>query len=152
MFRDRLSLPQLRELYDYWERKRAGRRWPKRSDVDPVEMRFALGNIDLVEITYDPIVFLFRISGSNIDRDEGFNMQGKTLDEYPLPQHREAVRKTYMRVLEKGEADYEELERLDEGRLVRYGRLILPLSDWGERVDAFLMGRYELKAPNQTGD
>jgi hypothetical protein len=152
MFRDRLSLPQLRELYDYWERKRAGRRWPKRSDVDPVEMRFALGNIDLVEITYDPIVFLFRISGSNIDRDEGFNMQGKTLDEYPLPQHREAVRKTYMRVLEKGEVDYEELERLDEGRLVRYGRLILPLSDHGERVDAFLMGRYELKAPNQTGD
>jgi hypothetical protein len=152
MFRDRLSLPQLRELYDYWERKRAGRRWPKRSDIDPVEMRFALGNIDLVEITYDPIVFLFRISGSNIDRDEGFNMQGKTLDEYPLPQHREAVRKTYMRVLEKGEADYEELERLDEGRLVRYGRLILPLSDQGERVDAFLMGRYELKAPNQIGD
>ncbi len=55
-------------------------------------MRFALGNIDLVEIAYDPLVFFFRISGSNIDRDEGFNMQGKTLDDYPLPQHREAVR------------------------------------------------------------
>jgi hypothetical protein len=146
MIRDRLSSPQLRQLYDYWERKRAGRRWPKRSDVDPVEMRFALGNIDLVEITYDPIVFFFRISGSNIDRDEGFNMQGRTLDEYPLPQHREAVRKTYLRALEKGEPDYEEIERLDEGKLVRYGRLILPLSEQGDRVDMFLMGRYELQA------
>jgi hypothetical protein len=146
MIRDRLPLPQLQQLYDFWERKRAGRRWPKRSDVDPLELKFALGNIDLVEIAYDPIVFLFRISGSNIDRDEGFNMQGKTLDDYPLPQHREAVRKTYMRALEKGEPDYEEIERLDEGKLVRYGRLILPLSQAGDRVDMFLMGRYEVEA------
>ncbi|HVZ00325.1 MAG TPA: PAS domain-containing protein [Dongiaceae bacterium] len=149
MIRDRLPLPQFKQLYDYWEGKRAGRRWPRRSDIDPVEMRFALGNIDLVEIAYDPIVFLFRISGSNIDRDEGFNMQGKTLDEYPLPQHREAVRKTYLRVLERGEPDYEELERLDEGQVVRYGRLILPLSEQGDRIDAFLMARYELKAPDE---
>jgi hypothetical protein len=150
--RDRLPHSQLQQLYDYWEGKRGDRRWPKRSAIDPVEMRFALGNIDLVEISYDPVVFFFRISGSNIDRDEGFNMQGKTLDEYPLPQHREAVRKTYMRVLAKGEPDYEELERLDEGKLVRYGRLILPLSEQGDRVDMFLMGRYELKTEGEAGD
>src|SRR3954468_9351144 len=151
MFRDCLPHPQLVQLYDYWDRKRAGRRWPTRDDIDPLDMRFALGNIDLVEITYDPLVFFFRVSGSNIDRDEGFNMQGKTLDEYPLPQHREAVRKTYMRVLAKGEPDYEELERLDEGKLVRYGRLILPLSEQGDRVDMFLMGRYELKTEGEAG-
>ena len=146
MFRDCLRHPQLVRLYDYWDQKRAGRRWPTRGDVDPLEMRFALGNIDLVEITYDPMAFFFRISGSNIDRDEGFNMQGKTLDDYPLPQHREAVRRTYLRVLEGGEPDYEELERFDEGRSVRYGRLILPLSDCGSRIDMFLMGRYALKS------
>lgn len=146
MFRDCLPHPQLVRLYDYWDQKRAGRRWPTRGDVDPLEMRFALGNIDLVEITYDPLAFFFRISGSNIDRDEGFNMQGKTLEDYPLPQHREAVRRTYLRVLEGGEPDYEELERFDEGRSVRYGRLILPLSDCGSRIDMFLMGRYALKS------
>ena len=146
MFRDCLPHPLLVRLFDYWDLKRAGRRWPTRTDVDPLEMRFALGNIDLVEITYDPLVFFFRISGSNIDRDEGFNMQGKTLDDYPLPQHREAVRRTYFRVLENGEPDYEELERLDEGQTVRYGRLILPLSDSGSRIDMFLMGRYALKS------
>ena len=146
MIRDALPVPQLKQLYDYWERKRAGRRWPKRSDIDPIEMRFALGNIDMLEISYDPMVFVFRISGSNIDREEGFNMQGKSLDEYPLPQHREAVRKAYMRVLEKGDPDYEEIERLNEGRVARYGRLILPLSEDGDRIDQFLMARYELKA------
>jgi hypothetical protein len=146
MLRDRLPHPQLVRLLDYWDQKRAGRRWPTRDDIDPLEMAFALGNIDLIEITYDPLVFRFRISGSNIDRDEGFNMQGKTLDEYPLPEHREAVRRTYLRVLEEGEPDYEELERLNEGRSVHYGRLILPLSDYGSRIDMFLMGRYALKS------
>lgn len=146
MFRDHLPLPQLVRLYDYWDLKRAGRRWPTRDDIDPTEMRFALGNIDLIEISYDPLVFRFRLSGSNIDRDEGFNMQGKTLDEYPLPQHREAIRRTYLRVLERGEPDYEELERVDEGRALHFGRLILPLSDDGSRIDMFLMGRYALKS------
>lgn len=146
MFRDSLPHPHLVRLYDYWEAKRAGRRWPTRDDIDPVEMRFALGNIDLVEIGYDPLVFRFRISGSNIDRDEGFNMQGKTLDDYPLPQHREAVRRAYLKVLEDGGPDYEELERFDEGRSVRYGRLILPLSDCGSRIDMLLMGRYALQS------
>jgi len=146
MLRDSLPHPQLVALFDYWEGKRADRRWPTRGDIDPVEMRFALGNIDLIEITYDPVVFRFRISGSNIDRAEGFNMQGKTLDEYPLPQHRETVRRKYLEVLEIGAPDYEELERYDEGRTVRYGRLILPLSDCGSRIDMFLIGRYALKS------
>jgi hypothetical protein len=145
MVRDRLKIQPLIQLYDYWEAKRAGRRWPTRDDIDPVEMRFALGNLDLVEISYDPVVFRYRISGSNIDQDEGFNMQGKTLDDYPLPQHRESVRRTYLRVLDQGEPDYEELQRFDEGVNVRYGRLILPLSQDGNRIDMFLMGRYELK-------
>lgn len=146
MLRDSLPHPQLVQLFDYWDQKRAGRRWPTRHDIDPVEMRFALGNIDLIEITYDPLAFRFRLSGSNIDRDEGFNMQGKTLDEYPLPQHRETVRRTYQRVLEAGEPDYEELERYDEGQTTHYGRLILPLSDDGSRIDMFLIGRYALKS------
>jgi hypothetical protein len=146
MLRDSLPHPQLVQLYDYWDQKRAGRRWPTRDEVDPVEMRFALGNIDLIEISYDPLLFRFRISGSNIDRDEGFNMQGKTLDEYPLPQHRDAIRQTYLKVLADGEPDYEQLERYDEGRTLRYGRLILPLSDGGSRIAMFLIGRYALKS------
>jgi hypothetical protein len=147
MIRDRLKFPQLIRLYDYWDAKRQGRPWPLRSDIDPVDMHFALGNLDLVEITRDPIGFRYRVSGSNIDRDEGFNMQGKTLDDYPLPQYRETVRATYLRVLEAAIPDYEEMERLHEGQTVRYGRLILPLTKTGERIDFFLMGRFSLDLP-----
>lgn len=146
MNRDQIKLPKLVQLYDYWESKRRGRRYPARADIDPTEMKFILGNVDLVEITYDPIVFTFRLSGSVIDRNEGFNMQGKTLDDYPLPEHREAIKRTYLEALESAEPHYEELDRVADDKLRRYGRLILPLSEDGEVIDMFLMGRIELKA------
>lgn len=146
MNRDQIKLPKLVQLYDYWESKRRGRRYPSRADIDPTEMKFILGNVDLVEITYDPIVFTFRLSGSVIDRNEGFNMQGKTLDDYPLPEHREAIKRTYLEALESAEPHYEELDRVADDKLRRYGRLILPLSEDGEVIDMFLMGRIELKA------
>ena len=150
-FRDLLPIPQLVRLHDYWDGKRLaglplGRRWPSRGDIDPLEMRFAVGNIDLIEITYDPLQFRFRISGSNIDQDEGFNMQGKTLDEYPHPRHRENIRRTYLRVLAAGLPDFEILERSGEGQMVHYARILLPLSDDQSRIDMFLAGRYELKS------
>jgi hypothetical protein len=143
--RDRIEIPKLVELYDYWQSKRRDRSYPSRADIDPTEMKFILGNIDLVEITYDPIVFTFRLSGSVIDRNEGFNMQGKTLDDYPLPEHREAIKKTYLEALESREPHYEELDRVVDDKLRRYGRLILPLSEDGKVIDMFLMGRIELK-------
>jgi hypothetical protein len=144
--RDRIEIPKLVELYDYWQSKLRGRRYPSRADIDPTEMKFILGNIDLVEITYDPIVFTFRLSGSVIDRNEGFNMQGKTLDDYPLPEHREAIKKTYLEALESREPHYEELDRVVDDKLRRYGRLILPLSEDGKVIDMFLMGRIEVRS------
>jgi hypothetical protein len=143
--RDQIEIPKLVELYDYWQSKRRGRRYPSRTDIDPTEMKFILGNIDLVEIAHDPVVFTFRLSGSVIDRNEGFNMQGKTLDDYPLPEHREAIKKTYVEALESREPHYEELDRVVDDKLRRYGRLILPLSEDGKVIDMFLMGRIELK-------
>ncbi|MEX0696609.1 MAG: PAS domain-containing protein [Dongiaceae bacterium] len=142
--RDRITEPKLVRLYDYWQAKRNGRSYPSRADIDPTEMTFVLGNIDLVEISGDPIVFTFRLSGSNIDRNEGFNMQGKTLDEYPLPEHRDTIRRTYLDALSSGEPHYELLDRISDDKLQRYARLILPLSRDGQAIDMFLIGRIEM--------
>lgn len=144
MTRDRIGVPKLVELFDYWEAKRCGRRFPRRSDIDPTEMKFILGNVDLVEVSHDPIVFTFRLSGSIIDQNEGFNMQGKTLDEYPLPEHRETIRRTYLTALRAGAPHYEVLDRTVDDKVRHYARLILPLSEDGEAIDMFLMGRIEL--------
>jgi hypothetical protein len=148
--RDEIKVPKLVRLYDFWESKRNGRRFPSRDDIDPGDLKFILGNIDLVEVSGDPAVFLFRLSGSENDRDEGFNMQGKTLDEYPLPKHRETIRKTYLSALYSGEPNYEELDRMNEGKFVRYARLILPLSSVDTTINMLMMGRVALSRAGKS--
>jgi len=143
--RDQITVPKLLRLFDYWNVKRGNRRLPSRADIDPTEMGFILGNVDLVEVSYDPVVFTFRLSGSIIDQNEGFNMQGRTLDEYPLSEYRDAIRRSYLEALNSGEPHYEVLNRVADGKLHRYARLILPLSTDGIRIDMLLMGRVELK-------
>ena len=40
--------PRLQRLYQYWSDKRGERGMPSRADIDPLDMRFAIGNIILV--------------------------------------------------------------------------------------------------------
>ena len=37
----------LRRLLDYWRRKRNGRAFPRRADIDPLDLGFMLGRIAL---------------------------------------------------------------------------------------------------------
>jgi hypothetical protein len=149
--RDRIAHPKLVQLYDYWLSKRRGRRYPAHADLSRTEMRFILGNVDLIEITYDPIVFTFRLSGSIIDKDEGFDMQGKRIDDYPMPERREHLKRIYREVLETGEPHYEVSDRRAPDGVQRYyARLILPLSADGARIDMFLIGRIEVPAPQEA--
>lgn len=146
--RDRIAHPKLVQLYDYWLSKRGARRFPRHSDLSRTEMRFILGNVDLIEITYDPLVFTFRLSGSVIDKDEGFDMQGKRIDDYPMPERREHLKRIYRGVLDSGEPHYEISSRIAPDGVERcYARLILPLSADGSVIDMFLIGRIEVAAP-----
>src|ERR1700730_16933829 len=88
--RDEIRVPKLVRLYDFWESKLNGRRYPSRDDIDPLELKFILGNIDLVEVAGDPVVFLFRLSGSENDRDEGITIPANALHEHRPPEHRDA--------------------------------------------------------------
>jgi hypothetical protein len=42
--------PRLQQLYASWLAKRGGRRFPARADFDPIELRFILGNLILVDV------------------------------------------------------------------------------------------------------
>jgi len=149
--RDRIAHPKLVQLYDYWLSKRRDRRYPSHGDLSRTEMRFILGNVDLIEIGYDPLVFTFRLSGSVIDKDEGFDMQGKRIDDYPMPERREHLKRIYREVLDTGEPHYEVSDRrARDGVLRYYARLILPLSNDGSRIDMFLIGRIEVPPPQES--
>jgi hypothetical protein len=143
--RNDIRVPTLLKLYDYWNAKRRGRRFPARADLDPTEMSFVLGYVDLIDVEPgDPPVFRFRLCGTKTDVDDGFTMQGKTIDEYPLPSHRATARAAYLHVIATGEPFYQEIERSEEGRFARFARLVLPLSSNGKAVDMLCMARMPL--------
>ena len=56
--------PAVAEVFHYWDRVRAGRTLPLRSDIDPNEIRRHLPGIMLVEVKRDPLDFVYRLVGT----------------------------------------------------------------------------------------
>ncbi|WP_020179032.1 PAS domain-containing protein [Methylopila sp. M107] len=66
-----------KELFGYWNRLRAQRAAPERSDVDPAAIRGALGDVFILDVGSDP-AFPFRLSGSRICALTGHEMRGES--------------------------------------------------------------------------
>ena len=59
-----ITAPQLRQLYSYWSERRGTRRYPRRADLDPIGLRFILGNVILVDVIGgEPPRFRIRLHG-----------------------------------------------------------------------------------------
>ena len=138
-FRDRIQHPELRGLYDYWEARKRGRRWPARADINPVELKFALGNLSLIDVHYAPLRFTFRLSGTQFSQRMGIDLTGKSVNDIPDPAYRAEVFETYRRTVETGEPSVTPSERVLEGQARKFEILRLPLSEDGQRVTMLLV-------------
>jgi hypothetical protein len=132
--------PLLRRLYDHWNAKRAGRAFPARADFDPVELRWIVGNLLLLDVLRDPPGFRFRIHGTNLADRVGFDMTGKTMDDYPDPEYAKIALRSFSTVVETRLPLVRLTERMIEDRAYGYEALHLPLSSDGARVDMLLVG------------
>lgn len=56
--------PILQRFFAYWRAKAGPREMPTRADLDPVDFRYALGHVMLVDVEYAPLRFRFRLYGS----------------------------------------------------------------------------------------
>lgn len=83
--------PAIGWLYDYWLAKKGGHRFPARQDIDPLEMKVALGGISLFDVERDPLRFRYRLIGADIVQRDGFDLTGRYLDELPLEQYRALI-------------------------------------------------------------
>ncbi|HTY69843.1 MAG TPA: PAS domain-containing protein [Alphaproteobacteria bacterium] len=139
-FRDRIRHPELRRLYDYWSARRSGRRYPGRLDIDPVELKFALGNVSLIEVVDDtPPRFRWRLVGSLLVQRLGNDMTNRLLDEYPNPAYRDYLIDTYRQMVATGEPSRSINERVIDGKPREFEVLRLPLAENGEKVDMILI-------------
>ncbi|WP_193369106.1 PAS domain-containing protein [Pelagibius marinus] len=137
---DLVEQPQLRRLFDYWCAKRHGAPIPKKNDIDPIDISWALSRIFLVD--YIPGEgFVYRLAGNEIARVFGrANLKGLNLRDFVKPERLVIVERAWRRAIEqqcvismKGMVYYG-ADRTGHG-----GRLILPLSgDSGKEATSLL--------------
>ncbi len=133
--------PKLRRLYEYWDGKRGDRPMPSRADLDPVDLRFAIGDIILVDVLEEtPPRFRIRLHGTNLAERTNFDLTGKMLDEMPAPEFRELATRSFRKVVRTREPLHALADRLLDGRMQRYEAILLPLSSDGERIDRLMVG------------
>jgi len=124
----RIADPLLKRLYEYWETARDGRPMPSRNDLDPIEMRFILGYVALIEVLHDPLKFRVRLQGTKLERWVGCDLTGRALDELPFPEIRAAAHRYLAAVVESGLPNYCRENRILENMDRRFEVLVLPLS------------------------
>ncbi len=135
---DMTTLPPgpLAELHAYWQGKRAGRPWPSRADIDPLDIPLLLKYLLLIEVErLQPMRIRFRLVGTNFRQFFGRDLTGLTRDEAELKDGPEgglaAMMADWREVLQRGEPRWASV-RQKVGRdgldWVRFTGLALPLS------------------------
>ncbi len=71
----------VRELHDYWNAKRDGRAMPRRSDIDPSEIKRLLPYLLLGEFAGEPVRLRYRLVGTEVVTVYGADFTGRWLDE-----------------------------------------------------------------------
>jgi hypothetical protein len=136
-----IDSPLLKRLYADWAARRRARSMPARDDFDPLDLKYALGKLLLVDVLYRPLQFRFRLIGTELVDRAGFDLTGKSLDAYPNPEFRALMRQHYTAVVEtRRPLRSVETNLVLDGRVRRYEALLLPLAADCETVDMLLIG------------
>jgi hypothetical protein len=134
----------LQRLERDWEKWRGTRAFPARESVDPVKLRYILGNFSLVEVLYDPMRFRFRLHATSSVERLGIDLTGKYIDEaMPDTPARAIVLDNLRQGVERRTPLWICHERMMANKV--YGRveiLLLPFSSDGQTIDLLGLGTY----------
>lgn len=131
--------PVLKRVMALWDEKRAGRAWPSRSDFDPIEMKYALGDISLYDVEDNPRRYWCRLDGTRQVELFGVDCTQRYLDDcFPADYYALAV-ESYGRTTEEGRPQYYQRNVPYAGRLIRYEFVVLPQSSDGTKVDQLMV-------------
>jgi hypothetical protein len=75
------SKGSIEALHRYWS-SRAGGLAPQRSDIDPADIKPLLPFLYIVRYERDPFRVRYTLTGTEADRWNGFNLTGRTIDEF----------------------------------------------------------------------
>jgi hypothetical protein len=141
------SDPMLRELYAYWLAKKGSLIAPPRAAIQPDEITPMLPNIVLIDVVGDPPRFKMRLVGTKVVEAFGQEVTGKFVDEIDQGAVGPAILARARALVAERRADLHVWEYTkNDGRHIKYERLILPLSSDGESVDQLLCAYAVLRA------
>ncbi len=129
----------LRRLLAYWLDKRCDGPMPSITDIDPIDIPWALSCIWICDYLPDSGRFRYRLAGEEINTHWGYNISGKYLDEIMPAERLEPVTTKFRDVVD-GPAIVHVIGQayLDEQISAKHERIILPLSDDGQTVSSVL--------------
>ncbi|HYL33824.1 MAG TPA: PAS domain-containing protein [Stellaceae bacterium] len=131
----------LRSLYRDWDTRRGGRSFPARADFDPLELRYILGNLSLVDVLRDPLRFVFRLHASTNAARLGADLTGKELAEMPTVAEPDRVRRQYELVISSRAPQVQQRQgTFANSQHWEFEVLVLPLSTDGESIDMLMVG------------
>ncbi|MEC9346113.1 MAG: PAS domain-containing protein [Pseudomonadota bacterium] len=80
---ERLTSAITRRALDYWETKRGEGIWPVRDSLRPEEIKAILPHIMILGIERDPLDFIYRLCGTEIDAHMTEPLTGRRVSELP---------------------------------------------------------------------
>jgi len=129
----------LRRLYQYWNEKRGSRRFPARRDIDPLDFAYVLGWVTLVDVTYNPIRFRFRLYGSELAHRTGLDLTGTYADQHPDREFGAMLQRSWQEVVDRAEPIRVQYERRDLDNRMRPWEVVrMPMSSDGTTIDMLL--------------
>jgi hypothetical protein len=143
-----INHPELARLFRYWDRRRGERAMPAYADIDVAELAELQANLFSVDIVAGDVTaggaeprFRYREVGSALTAIMEQDLVGKFVDEMPLLFRKFAL-PAYREILRARRPTYKETNRFEGWMVIRYRRLMLPLSSDGETIDTILGAIY----------
>lgn len=132
-------------LYNYWDRKRAGRRMPPWHKFDAIEMRSWLGRLNVVDVEMrdGANAYRYRIFGTEIAVILDREMTGRYVGDGD-PGAGALLLEGYREVVARRVPTLRRQDPVEGTRLLRHVRLMLPISEDGSAVSKVLVGIHPL--------
>ncbi|HUK61161.1 MAG TPA: PAS domain-containing protein [Stellaceae bacterium] len=130
---------RLVRLYQYWLAQRGARRMPSRADIDPLEMRFILGHLMLIDVSHPGPEFRVRLQGSELSWWIGQELTGMNLSDVPSLDLETLARRQFEHVVATAEPLGWIGNDAIDGIRRQYQAIILPLSSEGKFVDLLMV-------------
>jgi hypothetical protein len=134
----RIFDPRLRQLLAYWNKERGERPLPARTDIDPVELKFLLGYIMLLDVLPEPRQFRVRLQGTELQWWLGCDLTGKALDQLPSAELVAVAHDCLASTVETRAPFHKMGDELIGDMPRRFEALLLPLASDGVVIDIVL--------------